>query len=215
MLRPTSVIDVGCGQGAWLQVFREHGVERVLGLDGHHHIDGAHLLIPPECFRAVDLAESFDIAEQFDLAACLEVAEHLPHRCAPDLVRRLTKLAPQVLFSAAVPFQGGVQHVNEQWPDFWRDLFVRDGFRPVDVIRKLTWKNREVGYWYRQNMFLYVREDLIEGNACFADAAKDADDLMLVHRNILRHQMGVRPILRQLPKGLWRAASRIFKRKIR
>jgi hypothetical protein len=53
----------------------------------------------------------------------LECAEHLPaHRAAP-LVEWLTKSAPIVVFSAAIPGQGGKGHINEQPPDYWNDLF--------------------------------------------------------------------------------------------
>ncbi len=34
LVQPKKVVDVGCGQGVWLHVFLEHGVEAVRGLDG-------------------------------------------------------------------------------------------------------------------------------------------------------------------------------------
>jgi SAM-dependent methyltransferase len=210
LVRPRSVIDVGCGSGAWLSVFRENGIERILGLDGDH-IDPSWLVIPKECYRAVDLSKPFDVDEKFDLAVCLEVAEHLPKRCAQYLVRRLVNLAPIVLFSAAVPFQGGTHHVNEKWPEFWNDLFGQNGYRALDLIRMQTWKNPGVKYWYRQNMFLYVLEDLIPTNPVFLEATRYADDLMLVHHSILHHQTGLRSILKQLPRSIWDAASRRLK----
>jgi hypothetical protein len=36
LVQPRSVIDVGCGLGAWLAVFRDNGVEDVWGMDGPH-----------------------------------------------------------------------------------------------------------------------------------------------------------------------------------
>ncbi|MBI1892596.1 MAG: class I SAM-dependent methyltransferase [Candidatus Rokubacteria bacterium] len=75
-VRPSSVVDVGCGLGTWLSVFREYGVERLLGLDGNH-VDVESLMIPRERFLAVDLREPFSHAETFDLCVSLEVAEHL------------------------------------------------------------------------------------------------------------------------------------------
>ena len=210
LVRPRSVVDVGCGSGAWLLVFRENGIERILGLDGHH-IDPSWLVIPRECYRAVDLSKAFEVDEKFDLAVCLEVAEHLPKRRAQYLVGRLVNLAPIVLFSAAVPFQGGTHHVNEQWPEFWNDVFGQNGYRPLDLIRVQTWKNPEVKYWYRQNMFLYVLERLIATNPIFLEATRYADDLMLVHRSILHHQTGLRSIFKQLPRSVWDATLRRLK----
>src|SRR2546425_6514631 len=74
MVAPRSIVDVGCGTGTWLSVFREYGVERILGLDGSH-IDPSLLEVPRELFVPVDLAEPFRVKEEFDLAVCLEVAE--------------------------------------------------------------------------------------------------------------------------------------------
>ena len=211
LLRPRSVIDVGCGSGAWLSAFSENGVERILGLDGDH-VDPSWLIIPKDCFRAVNLAKPFDVVGKFDLAISLEVAEHLPKKHARDFVRSLVNLAPFVVFSAAVPFQGGVRHVNEQWPEFWQDLFANSGYRSLDLIRKEFWKNAKVKYWYRQNMFLFAREDAISANRTLLAATNDADDLMLVQKAILHYQMGVRSILKQLPRSIWGAASRRVKR---
>src|SRR5262245_37866680 len=66
-----SVVDVGCGHGAWLRVFQEHGASRVVGYDGPY-IDPTRLLIPADCFHKVDLARPFEIQDRFDLAVCLE-----------------------------------------------------------------------------------------------------------------------------------------------
>ena len=44
-----SVIDVGCGVGAWLSVFDQLGVSDYVGLDGSH-VDAHSLLIPATKF---------------------------------------------------------------------------------------------------------------------------------------------------------------------
>jgi|SRR5215471_855235 len=104
-----------------------------------------------------------------------------------------------------------VDHVNEQWPEFWNHLFGQNGYRALDLIRTQTWKNPDLKYWYRQNMFLFVLEDLIQTNPVFLEATRCPDDLMLVHRSVLHHQMGLRSILKQLPKSIWDAGSRRLK----
>src|SRR5690349_6826641 len=116
LFHPASVLDVGCGQGAWLSAFKDLGVPRLLGVDGEH-VDQSQLMIPPTCFRSVDLTRPFELPRDFDLALCLEVGEHLPGESAARVVRELTKSAPMVVFSAAIPGQGGTGHINEQWPD--------------------------------------------------------------------------------------------------
>ena len=97
----------------------------------------------------------FHLPKQFELAACLEVAEHIPETSASHLIDELTGCAPVVLFSAAIPGQGGTQHVNEQWPEYWRELFGRRGYRPVDAIRGRIIQDPSVEWWYRQNILVY------------------------------------------------------------
>lgn len=152
-----SVCDVGCGAGTWLSVFMKHGASDVLGLDGDY-VPREYLQIPPSSFKTCDLRQTINLGRTFDLALSLEVAEHLPIPHAERFVRDLTRLAPVVLFSAAIPNQGGTDHINEQWPDYWESLFHGAGYVPVDALRPRIWEDDRVEWWYRQNIFLYVRE---------------------------------------------------------
>jgi SAM-dependent methyltransferase len=154
-----SIADFGCGRGAWLRAGLEIGVELVLGLDGPY-MDREALLVDLENFRAVDLRRPVDLSRTFDLAVCVEVAEHLPARSARTLVGSLAEAAPVVLFSAAPPGQGGTWHVNEQWPAYWQRLFSERGMRKHDVVRPLIWADRSIATWYRQNIYLFAKEDI-------------------------------------------------------
>ncbi|MGH9429782.1 MAG: glycosyltransferase, partial [Terriglobia bacterium] len=125
----------------------------------------------------------FDLGRVFDLVISLEVAEHLPGDCAPAFVECLTHLAPFVLFSAAIPFQGGDHHVNEQWPDKWAGFFQKHDYVPVDFIRKRVWKNDAVEWWYAQNTLLFVQAGLLESNPALKAEFEQThpDQLCLVH----------------------------------
>ena len=154
LLRPRSVVDLGCGTGTWLAAFAQHGVERYLGIDGIH-VERSMLKIAASHFVAADLTAPLSIgAERFDLALSLEVAEHLPERYANVLVDSLVSLAPAVLFSAAIPLQGGANHINERWQTYWAQLFAERQFVVVDAIRPRTWNNKKVASFYAQNMLL-------------------------------------------------------------
>lgn len=145
LVRPASVIDLGCGNGIWLSVFREAGITDLVGVDGDY-IAREKLEIPEMLFHPHDLTTSFDLDRRFDLALSLEVAENLPESFATLLVESLTRLSPVVLFSAAIPFQGGTQHVNEQWQDYWARHFQDCGYIAVDCVRPKVWQNERVDY---------------------------------------------------------------------
>lgn len=180
LLHPASVLDVGCGRGTWLHEFADRGVGDIVGVDGPH-IAAADLEIPADTFIGRDLTQPFDVGRRFDLAVSLEVAEHLPGTIAADFVATLVAHAPAVLFSAAIPFQGGAGHVNERWPSYWADHFAKHGFVPVDVVRPAVWNDERVAFWYAQNTVLYVGGDHPQLAALRAQGAGDARPLDLVH----------------------------------
>jgi hypothetical protein len=210
LVHPSSVIDVGSATGAWLSVFHDHGIRNILGLDGAY-VDRSKLLIPPDFFRAADLTKPFSLSERFDLAMSLEVAEHLPAGSAGGFIRSLCQLAPIVLFSAAVPGQGGEHHMNEQWPEYWRRLFAKENFRMFDPFRPLLWGNERVASHYRQNMFLFVHDDILRARSELSQLpeVKCGNGLMLVDAHIL---FGLRATLKRLPYIVWTSVRRRIKR---
>jgi len=168
LVKPASVLDVGCGVGAWLKVFAALGVHDFLGLDGDY-VDPSRLLIDTDHFRAADLANPPKLDRTFDLAVCLEVAEHLPARSAVRIVELLTDAAPAVLFSAAFPGQGGTYHINEQWPAYWRERFHERGYVRLDPVRPRVWSDPHVMPWFKMNTFLYVRESSLASRPEWAE----------------------------------------------
>ncbi len=149
-ITPSSVVDVGCGLGAWLAEFSEQGVPDVLGLDGAW-VDQTVLEIDPADYRVVDLGEPLTLERRFDLALCLEVAQLLDPSEAEELVLSLTKLSDVVVFSSAIPGQGGLGHVNEQWPRYWAELFARHSYVATDPFRLRIWEEPDVKWWFAQN----------------------------------------------------------------
>jgi SAM-dependent methyltransferase len=172
----SSVIDVGCGIGTWLCEFARLGVQNYLGIDGNY-IDRDQLLISHDYFRSADLAQRFSVG-RFDLACSLEVAEHLPESSADSFVESLTKSAPVVLFSAAIPHQGGVHHVNEQWQSYWAKKFAAHGYVALDFIRPLVRHNKDVQVWYRQNTLVYCDPEMRPVNIPPIPSISDLDEVL-------------------------------------
>lgn len=155
---PRSVVDIGCGVGTWLKQVEALGVEEVLGVDGAY-VPVDRLRIDKGKFLAADLQQDFaaTLNRRFDLAICLEVAEHLPPARGPDFVRQLCALSDKILFSAALPGQGGTGHTHENWAEYWAILFARRGYVCYDPLRDQVWSHDKVPWWYAQNMLVFSR----------------------------------------------------------
>jgi hypothetical protein len=156
LIKPKSVLDVGSGTGTWLKAFEEAGIQEYCGLDGNY-VDRSQMQIPAEKFMATDLNKPWTLGKKYDLVISLEVAEHLPESSADAFVESLVNHGDTILFSAAIPGQGGQGHRNEQWPEYWQRKFSKHGFYFHDVIRPRIWDNEKVNWWYRQNIFLVNR----------------------------------------------------------
>jgi SAM-dependent methyltransferase len=155
-----SVVDLGCGVGTWLYSAKEIGAKKIQGFDASK-IDPAHLMISSSEFQRFDLNIPFEATTKFDLGISLEVAEHINATSADTYLELLCTLSPFILFSAAIPGQGGTGHVNEQEPLYWIKKFSNQGFEVFDVIRPKIWNDTEILPWYKQNCFLFVKKDLV------------------------------------------------------
>jgi SAM-dependent methyltransferase len=158
LFAPGSFVDVGCGTGTWTRALKDAGVPAALGIDGHN-VQDRQLVIPRAEFQRHDLTQVLRLDRRFDLALSLEVAEHLPPERAGGFVADLCRLSDVVVFSAAVPGQGGTHHVNEQWPSYWIALFESCGYTVVDCLRPQLWYNTDVAWWYRQNMLTFIKHE--------------------------------------------------------
>lgn len=157
-LKPSSILDVGCGAGAWVRAYTETGIGDVVGVDASY-VRPDRLLFDPTRFHAINVADVFRIGRAFDIVQCLEVAEHLEPAASNTLVDNLVAHAPVVLFSAAPPGQGGEHHINERPYDYWRDLFQVRGYALFDFLRPQLRFRRGVEHWYRYNLLMFARED--------------------------------------------------------
>ena len=194
-----SVADFGCGQGAWLSVWAAAGAS-VTGVDGPY-IETTTLLIDPGRFHAADLSAPIDLGRQFDLVQSLEVAEHLPPAKAEQFVDTLTAHGSQVLFSAAVPGQGGENHLNEQPLGYWRAIFRKRGYAAIDYLRPLICDDPAIARWYRCNMLLYVKDEAVAALPDPVRSCRVPDDRSLADYWPLAHRLG-HALVRRLPRGV-------------
>jgi hypothetical protein len=205
LVKPKTLVDVGGGTGVWSAIAGGLGVDATV-VDSQH-VATDQLVVPPERFVVRDLAASLELADTFDLALCLEVAEHLPPDRGPSFVGDLCRLAPTVVFSAAIPGQRGDGHINERWQSYWVGLFAGRGYEALDLIRPGVWHDERIALWYRQNTFVATRtpEAFELGNRPLWDVAHP---VYWENWNLALEKPHVRPLLRKLPGAVGRELKR-------
>jgi SAM-dependent methyltransferase len=213
---PASVIDVGCGQGAWLAAAESLGTGALTGLDGDW-VDRAKLRSPRIAFHAADLSAPIRDHGRHDLCISVEVAEHLPAARADGFVADLCRASDVVLFSAAVPQQGGTEHVNEERASRWAARFAAQGYECFDLVRGAVWDDARVAWWYRQNLFVHVARGSA-AHAAYVRATLPPTPRDLVHPDAFEEKVRwlegerrrlsawvERPSVGQAMRALWRA----------
>ena len=185
-----SVLDVGCGRGDFLRAFQEAGVTDILGLDGDY-VPRDQLLIDGSTFRSTDLAAGFRPRAALRPRHLARGGGALAGERRRHFHASLARHGSVILFSAAIPHQGGIGHVNERWQSYWAQAFAAHGLKPYDVIRPLIWNDEEVAYWYRQNIVLYATDAAASASTRLsATPAAPLSMLNLVHPRLYVAQLG-------------------------
>ena len=161
IIKAESIVDFGCGIGTWLKAFKDNGVKEVLGLDGNWvNFDLLYKHIDKHEFRCIDLEKPITLEKKFDLVISLEVAEHINELYADTFVKSLVDAGEIILFSAAIPGQGGLNHLNEQWPSYWIEKFKVHNYFFHDIIRGKLWDIPQIESFYKQNMFIIAHKNI-------------------------------------------------------
>jgi hypothetical protein len=189
-VHPNSVIDIGCGIGAWLSVWEKRGVKEIKGVDGAY-VDKKQLLIDVNNFEDFNLEQGYKSNKRYDIVTCLEVAEHLPAKSAELFVESLCALSDVVLFSAAIPAQEGTMHINEQFHEYWGAIFAHKDCVAVDCLRPKIWNNTKIQWWYRQNIMFFVKESALANYPKLKELAlsKGQKVMSLVHPEMLKEKI--------------------------
>ena len=149
--RLLSVLDVGCGIGAYLRLFSKLGIKDVQGVDG---IPFSTTGLSQSEYRQADLTQPLRFDRRFDLVMCLEVVEHLPAAASTALLDTIAEHAQGlILFSAACPGQPGVGHINCQPLEFWLSEWAKRGWAP-DLAETLSVRALSTLPWFKHNLLL-------------------------------------------------------------
>jgi hypothetical protein len=72
--------------------------------------------------------------------------------------------------------------VNEQWQDYWAELFAGEGYEPFDCVRPAIWTDSSVDYFYAQNTILYLHREVLNRRPDLAAmSAQSLPALRVVH----------------------------------
>jgi SAM-dependent methyltransferase len=158
--KPENVLDVGCGLGTWMSVFNQNQCD-VYGIDGDY-VEINSLIVEKNKFKAYDLNNTFNLGKKFDLVISLEVAEHILPDNAKKFIGSLCGHSDVILFSAAIPGQEGTMHYNEQYNQYWVDIFLDNGYECIDFLRHKIWNNTKISWWYRQNILVFIKKSELD-----------------------------------------------------
>jgi 2-polyprenyl-3-methyl-5-hydroxy-6-metoxy-1,4-benzoquinol methylase len=185
-----TIIDAGCGIGSWGYQMREKYDMRYIGIDfgvpkdklvilGGHYVD--HDLRTP-----LDITES---RSKKDIVLCLEVGEHLEEEHIETFIDNLCLLGGIIVFSAAIPHQGGLHHHTERWQSWWAEKFAARNYYPFwEDIRPDLRKNKDVASWYAQNIIIYCKELTKEGECGPVTTSYELDFIdPKMYENTLKH----------------------------
>jgi hypothetical protein len=122
----------------------------------------------------------------------------------------MTDSANLILFSAAIPGQGGYGHINERLHDHWHDKFKKYNFVKHDIIRPLLISDARIPFYLRQNLFLYAKSDT---HSELSDIAEICEDIELIATDHLKalyrtDRIDLRTIVKALPNALIRSIRR-------
>lgn len=161
---PRFHLDLGCGTGAMLRTSKLQGAS-VLGVECSTFAREAAPDVPIMVGDLTDVLPMASIETGYgfaDLVTCIEVAEHvLPegNNVLLDNVARCTH--KWLIFTGAVPGQGGTGHINLRPRAEWQHLLERHGLRYeaewTEHLRLMwTWCTGGL-VWLPQNVMVFSR----------------------------------------------------------
>lgn len=154
----TSLVDIGCGDGAATLRYAELGID-VVGIDG----DWTRLP-KDDHFVLHDFTKGPLFVGGFDLAYSIEFLEHVEEQYIPNFMPQFAGCRYAVV-TAALPGQRGHHHVNCQPPEYWIDVFrnweleyddeTTQKLKSVSTLQKASGprQGRDMKFFARTGMF--------------------------------------------------------------
>lgn len=183
VLRPTSIADVGCGSGQWTKEFISNGVRKAYAFDAFASPCWGVTANSVE-FQKIDLENRVADFPDVELVCWLEVAEHLSESSCSRILSDIVERTDAILFSCALPGQGGTGHISERRLSDWVSDFEEVGFCCEDILRPRFWNDEDISWWYRQNTVIFVKENSVASNAILKFQLPTFRGMDLIHPDL-------------------------------
>ena len=130
---PSSLLEVGCGDGYIIRKLVDAGVSNCLGVDA---IAFAKAFSTSARFAVKDVAS---INEVFDVVLLCEVLEHIPDELESEFIQSVfDRVKPGGLLVLSVPSK--VRPVHEKHFRHYTRIMLEELFRPFDDASKISFK---------------------------------------------------------------------------
>lgn len=151
-----SVVDLGCGIGAYVNVLRYNNID-TNGYDGNPNT----IELSNGVAEITDLTEPLNFKKEHDWVLCLEVGEHIPKRYETVLLDNLDRNNTKgIVLSWAIKGQGGYGHVNEQNNETIKSLMKSRGYsndiQAENQLRKLS-----TLWWFKNSIMVFRKQQEI------------------------------------------------------
>ena len=151
-LNPSTLLDIGCGPGHFVDSFREQGID-AKGIDVDDRVHGKEHLTYQSLFDITN--------ESADVVVCMEVAEHIEQALEDEVVAKVVSTVGKTLiWTAAAIGQGGIGHINCKDKNDWAEKLTKAGLvRNTEKEQQLITdmkKGIHMG-WFTNNLLYYER----------------------------------------------------------
>lgn len=165
ILNPSSVLDLGCGVGSYLEGFYFAGCRDLMGIELNYELAKQYFVeeIKPD-IRCGDVTKDLSINRMFDCVISFEVGEHISPEGTIFFVDNLTCYCKKyIIFTAAPPGQRGTNHINLMHRSVWIDMIKNRGFlymgKMVEQYKK-EWKRFGTEKYILNNLMVFKKDSV-------------------------------------------------------